>query len=191
MSRRLTLSLALAVLVLGISSLARADTIVNPDGNGELIIPDGSLITDMYFTPPGSTLTGFYTIDWTFADGYGTEWDDYNDGGFGSITFTTPVSDLVIQYVSRGQFFTLGYPYFNCFDETGGCNGILDLAGPGITGFSWGGSNGFAGISSMTYTVDAIATPEPGSLVFLGLGLLALVGFSRRKNSVRLSGFKA
>jgi hypothetical protein len=183
MIRRLTVALPLAILMFVLAPRANADTFPTPNGDGTFVIPDGSVITDEYFTPPGSTLSGFYTVDWTFADGYGTERTDANDGGWGSMTFTTPVADLVFDWVGGGIFGANSNDgeAFSCY-SCGQDTGVAMFTGPGITSISWFGFQQLGGIDSMSYTLDGpgVPTPEPSALLLLCAGLSACLAIRKR-----------
>jgi PEP-CTERM motif len=181
-----TLAFAAATLMSALCPMVKADTIVTPNNNGVLIVPDGSLITAMFFTPPGGSLSGFYTIDFQFQNGYGYARGDYNDGDNGVITFTNPVSNLSVNWEATGSEFSMfaatnpGGSLYRC--DPLPCPTQASFPGPGITSLSWQNDKGFSGIDSLTYTVTA--SPEPSSLLLLGSGLMALVGLFRRKVSV-------
>jgi hypothetical protein len=183
MNRRLAVSLALAFLSFLLAPRSHADTFPTPNGDGTFVIPDGSVITDEFFTPPGTTLTGFYTVDWTFADGSGTERTDSNDGGWGSITFTTPVSDLVFDWVGGGIFVANADDgeAFSCY-SCGQDSGVATFTGPDITSITFQGFSGIGGIDSMTYTLDGpgAPVPEPGALLLLCVGLSACLAIRTR-----------
>lgn len=45
------------------------------------------------------------------------------------------------------------------------------------------GSDGYIVLDDLTFTSAAVTTPEPGTLVMLGTGLVGMVGFRRRKRA--------
>jgi hypothetical protein len=174
---------------------ATADTITAAGGS-TFVFPNGSLVTAMNWYPssiPPGEYGGYWQLDFTFADGYGVESGDYLDGEGGFLNFTVPVSDLQLTAVIGGSNFVLdafygngGGSFFDCGYPEEACPvnpATFSFPGPDITSLAWGTAEGFSGISSMSYT-----TPEPGSIVLLGFGLLALVGlfWYSRSNRSRL-----
>lgn len=164
---------------------SKADTIVEPNNDGTLIIPDGSVITDMYLVPDQPYQT--YGVDFTFADGYGSEDGNYEEGDAGSINFTTPVSDLVVSLVVPDTEFYIfastspngaSSTEYNCTPIGTTCyGGELSFPGPNISYLSWqNGGGGYSGISSMSYT-----TPEPRTIVLLVGGLLGILALGKRR----------
>ena len=170
----------LALLCLAVC--VRADTLTFQDG--EIIIPDGSTVISSVTEDTGATATPFNLVTFSFADGTGFAGGDFNDGDGGIITFTVPVTNLTIDFVLNpsGYLILANSQIFasECIETPppGGCavtNLMLTLSGP-ITSIQWSNFPGFSGIASMSYT---LATPEPGALVLLAIGLGSLVGLKR------------
>ena len=112
---KVSVSLIILILLFLITPLARAETIVlsspgTTNGLSVLIIPDGSTITSEIYSPPGGSATGLWTINFTFADGFGMSRGDTNDGDGGFITFATPVSNLTITWATSNAFIVPGPP---------------------------------------------------------------------------------
>ena len=118
-------------------------------------------------------------------------------GGVGSDTFTDNVQVVVNQTFADGGFsdFTnptaiifTSNPVFVTYSLTssiGPLSGISALGLPSVDNTVNGTFNlKSAGTSTFTATV---ATPEPSSLLMLGISLLALVGLSWRRNSLATS----
>jgi PEP-CTERM motif len=78
-----------------------------------------------------------------------------------------------------GDFFSTYYG-FNGFSPDYPISGTWQFAGSGITEIDFGSSNFQGGITSISYTLDRASMPEPSSLMFLGMGLTALIGLVRR-----------
>jgi hypothetical protein len=172
--------LVVAFAVLSFASLAHADGI-NVDG---AVIPNGSVVTSvqqMSFEGFPATLVSF-----SFADGTGWIENQYAFGSIGALDFTTPVSDLSLDWY--GDFFlasdNVGDVYYES-NEDNSPTGIAAFAGPGITSVQWGFSvnSGTAGIESVSYTLDGTdppSVPEPSALLLSGAGLAALISLACR-----------
>ena len=190
MGRKLTVSLAIALLTFVLAPMASADSIETP--LGPLIIPDSSQITSTFVIP---SLSGFgftYGVDFRFSDGTGFDRQDFieSDGG---ITFTVPVTNLSFSAVlaSGGN----GSLEASNGAELDPCPGgePITFCGPGPFDFTLSGpvsslgwfaeSPGFSGIESLSFTVDA-GDPPTSSLILLGFGLIGLLVSSRRKARV-------
>jgi len=174
--RTMKIKLAVAFAVLLFATLARADA-VNVDGI-LLVIPDGSTVTSVTTSEPPS---GFdVEVDYSFAEGFGSTEFLSNNGApasIGEVVFTGNVSNLVV-YIFGADFEVNGL-YFNF----GG--GVQTDSTP-IVGadIEWQTDDIEAGITSMSYTVDA-NVPEPSSLLLSGMGLAALIGLARRNRTMR------
>jgi PEP-CTERM motif len=177
--------LAVASVMLLFAAVALADQV--PTENGILIIPNGSTITSESNVGYGTTLY------FSFADGTGYEYgNSLVDVGGGTLTFTTPVSDVSFDWI--------GY-LFSASDNVGDSftalpqdpnspvpsSGIADFSGTGITSIAFGSTDEVGGINSMTYKLDGTdppPVPEPSSLLLLGIGVAVLIGrrvaFARR-----------
>jgi hypothetical protein len=180
--------LAVAFAVLLVASLARADNI-QVVGIGSFTIPDGSTVTSIEITPPINIFGPEATIGYSFADGTGTVEGNYGDGYDGVIYFSTPVSDVTLDWFGNDAFQLTD----NAGDEIGcgDCSGVSTLLGSGVTQINWLVGGDLGGIESMSYTLDATDppnVPEPSSLLLTGLGLAASVGLARRR---RRKGLKA
>jgi PEP-CTERM motif len=182
-ARPMKLKLAVALAVLLVASLARADNI-EVAGIGSLTIPDGSTVTSIEIIPPldGSIFGPTASIAYSFADGTGTTAGNIGIGYIGLIDFSTPVSDVTLDWFGNDAFQLTD----SAGDEIscGDCSGVSTLPGSGITQINWqvGGEEG--GIESMSYTLDGTdppGVPEPSSLLLTGFGLAASVGLARRR----------
>jgi hypothetical protein len=182
--------LAVAFAVLLVATIAQADTV---EVNGwSVIIPDGSTVTSVSYVPPGvADANPIASIDFTFADGYGTSEDAAGEsdiGSFGSITFTVPVESLTFDWQGSSGYFqavsnngqSVGDPQ-SCSPDCPFESGVATFTGP-ITSLTWETEN-FGGISSIDYTLDA-ADPPPSSLLLLGLGLIGFFTLFRRRISL-------
>jgi hypothetical protein len=155
----------------------RADTLTFQDG--EIIIPDGSTVISSVTEDTGATATPENLVTFSFADGTGFAGGDFNDGDGGTITFTVPVTSLTISWIATGEEWAIstngGGPVIECQSMSCGTMETLTFTGV-ITSIGWSNFAGFSGIESMSYTV---ATPEPGALVLLAIGLGSIVGLKR------------
>jgi hypothetical protein len=159
----------LSVFVLGLAGLVPtyADTLNFP--NGPIVIPNGSTITSESVNP----VTGGEIVTFSFGDGTGAADGDSNDGGSGSITFTTPVTKVSLNFIDQaldaGVSASNGQG-FECDIETTPCTGDIELtfSGTGITSITWGYFKTEGGIDSMSY----VEAPEPSTLLLLTVPLL-------------------
>jgi hypothetical protein len=185
MVRKLTVTLAIALLMFVIAPIASADLITTP--TGILVIPDGSQVTSVFLATPVS-----FGVDFQFQGGTGSTSGNFLDGYGESITFTVPVTNLsftAIILTFEGNIFADGVPVFVCSDfpplpPTNPCPSQpfdLTLSGPiDRLGLDTTFATNYAGIESLSFTVDA-GDPPTSSLIFLGVGLIGLVVSSRRK----------
>lgn len=199
MIRNATLYFTIAALIFAPTPSINAETI-NAEAPSEIstfVIPDGSILTSFEFTPPGSTASGFYSMTFQFQGGYGSAWDDYNDGGREYLYFNAPVSNLAIDFIAVGPWFSVLYGDTSNLTVLNPCQststspicpsspGVLDLSGSGISFVEFDAYlGGYGGISSLRFSQGADPIPEPSSLLLLGAGLLGLVLQFRRKLAV-------
>jgi len=193
------LKLAVAFAVLLLASAVRADGIQTDAGL--VYIPGGSTITSIQDIPDPWAETGSgliaSVVDFTFADGSGQITTAGIYGELGSIDFTTPVADLVLNWDGNDSYaFWMLDNIGDCFcnPNNGGISGTVNWSGPGISSVGFGSGDGDAGIDSVTYALDgpAPSVPEPSSLLLSGIGLAALIGLARRNRtnvgrSIRIS----
>jgi hypothetical protein len=183
MGRKLTVTLAIALLTFVLAPMASADEINTPGGT--LIIPDGSQVTSLF--PVVGSLGQAYQVDFQFLGGTGTNRGDFEDGNVTNIMFTVPVTNLSFTAVLDGRFGQITADSFNfqCGPGVPGVPGAecgtfdFTLGGP-ISSLDLGTGDGTAGIESLSFTVDA-GDPPTSSLIFLGVGLIGLLVSSRRK----------
>ena len=181
-----TLVVAFALMLF--SSVARSDEV---SAYGVLYVPDGSTVTSIAYINPGEAPEA--VVSFTFADGSGVFYDAGPFGAWGSIDFTTPVSDLSFDWYA---------PTFHATDNLGdvynpplqplsndpAITGTAIFAGPGISSIQWSSyvNSGQVGIESMNYTLDGTDppnVPEPPSLLLSGMGLAALIGLTFRNRA--------
>jgi hypothetical protein len=162
--------LAAAFAVVLFATLARADSINTPTGT--LIIPDGSTVTAFGLLPTTPLLEEIYGdqyfVDYNFADGTGFTEGNFLANYAGTIDFSTPVTDLTYSWVCG----TICSDIFAASNSSG----VTTVEGP-ISQITWYGGDLEAGITSMSYAVDAA---DPSSLLLSGMGLIALIGLRRR-----------
>jgi hypothetical protein len=164
---RLTVTLAIALLMLVLATMASADTISTP--NYPLVIPDGSTVTSIFIPPsPGIGVT------FTFPDGYGQAEEfagnylpngEYAAGGtLGFFYFNVPVTNLsltaTLGNATFGELQVSPVAFFVC---TSACPGLFDLTitNAPVEVISWDAVYGGAGIESMSHTLDPAACAVP------------------------------
>lgn len=190
MGRKLSVTLAIALLMFVLAPMARADEITTPGGN-LLFIPDGSQVTSVFILSVGFGCgLNAVGVDFQFQGGTGDTGGCPNSGVFTDIAFTTPVTDLSLTTLIAGEIATLsadGATVFQCNSEPFPGNtpcpatGMLNLAlGGPISSLFLGSFQGFSGVESLSFTVDA-GDPSTGSLIFLGFGLIGLLVSFRRQ----------
>ena len=191
--RKLTVTLAIALLMFVLAPMASADEITTPGGN-LLIIPDGSQVTSVFILPLGFGCgLNAIGVDFQFQDGTGSTGGCFNGGDFTSIVFTVPVTDLSLTLLlgaNANELSADGATVFECFffpsSPTPCPEGVqtidLTLSGP-VSALSWDSEQGFSGIESLSFTADA-GDPPTSSLILLGFGLIGLLASSRRKDPV-------
>lgn len=176
------MKILIAVLALFLAGAARADSVQNT--GDYLIIPDGSTVTSNVGVTSGLGFTQYATF--TFADGTGMAAGSWQEGEYGSLFFTTPVSD--VSFTWEGVLFSATDNAGDSFsDRTYGTDGTQTLGGDGITEIDFSSPVYTGGIDSISYALDAgtfavksTVAPEPGTLALLLMGLVGLT-VSRRK----------
>lgn len=148
------------------------------------------------WVPTGTVLT---TVTWwlgtsAFAGDLGTGTsttftaDFHNSNGFGYDVYTIHITGMSSGTMTAGSMYwlTLG----NANDSGGTQFDAWDLpdadGGPAICNFAVGGVNfGDCGLGGESFTLfsGTTTTPEPGSMMLLGTGLIGLAGLLRRKVS--------
>jgi len=181
-----TLALALAVVGFGLAKGASADTVYTYTVNANFTYDSTS-----------NLLTGTFTYDATM--GTITTWDLTVSGTnlAADATYTPLLSGGDSAVIGAYYSPTTNPSYVNFYDFFTGQYIDLDIAGdladggnynllPGTNGLTYQSSvvcNGCGTLNtSDTNTADdAVATPEPGSLMLLGSGLIGLIGWRKRK----------
>jgi hypothetical protein len=179
----------LAVFAMFVCS-AKAD--VYESAYGPLYFPDGATITSV-----GAVyLDGQFNeqLDYSFGDGTGVTDDPVVDSDVGSISFSAPVTSVTFGFTSDSEPFNVtfygpsGAPFETFSDAGSGAgafSGVESLTfDTDVTRIFWilgAGDTGFGGITSLSYTEApaAVSTPEPASILLVGIGLMALLGFKR------------
>ncbi len=188
------------LLVLFVVSPAFADTVTT--NIATLIFPNDVVITSDQTIPSGISLfPESDEITFSFADGTGNAEGNLFEGDGGVLDFTTPVTSLTINWLISGSSdgldsltdFIAGsedrsgntISYFDCgpfCPDTG----TVTFTGD-ISSLEWAaptGGLGWGGIESMSYVLSTpVCTPEPGTIVLLIAGLVALGALSYRRQS--------
>jgi hypothetical protein len=175
--------LAAALLCLVFSTSAKADTVTF----SEILLPNVSTVTTAYSSFDLTFSNTYYAFDGRFAeDGVGIA-EQVNPA---TIFFTNPVSGLSIDWLTvNTDFVATAYDASNNVLSTfsagpcgSACSGVANLAGSDISYVIWHDSAGFAAIDSLTFTQEApAATPEPGTVLLLGVGVLGLAAVKLMK----------
>ena len=178
----LTVAIAIALLMFVLAPMASADIITTP--TGVLIIPDGSTVTDIFSIKSGPVT--IFGVDFSFPGGTGTTSGDFDDGDGTEINFTVPVTNLSVSLILDSDVADISFDVFpfhiSLCSFPGPCPGTLDLTltGP-ISNLELGTDQAFGGIDAMSFTAVDAGDPPTSSLILLGVGLIGLLGSSRRK----------
>jgi hypothetical protein len=178
----------LAIFAMFVCS-AKAD--VYESAYGPLYYPDGATVTSVGVV----YLDGQFNeqLDYSFGDGTGVTDDPVVDSDVGSISFSTPVTSVTFGFTSDSEPFNVtfygpsGAPFETFSDAgpgTGAFSGVESLTfDTDVTRIFWilgTGDSGVGGITSLSYTeAPAVSTAEPASILLVGIGLVALLGFKR------------
>jgi hypothetical protein len=189
MGRKLTVTLAIALLMFVLVPMASADLITVPEGI--LVIPDGSQVTSVFNAPEPPCFQAI-GVGFAFQGGTGTTSGCFDNGDGGGITFTVPVTNLSLTAMDGSPAFEIfadgvGVYFCEISSFNSFCPGTVDLTLSGlISDLSFAsGDGGFAGIESLSFTAVDAGDPPTSSLIFLGVGLIGLSVSSRRKVTVR------
>ena len=194
MSRKVAVTLALAMLMFVLAPATLADLIFTP--TGVVLIPEGSQVTSQSVIGGfGNCQNNVEEVDFKFQGGTGSTISCLGvEGNLTTIEFTVPVTDLSLTAIisPANHFASLtadnGF-VFECSDDPAfppPCPVFgsivfgsieLTLGGP-ISFLQLVSNDDFSGIESLT--VDA-GDPPTSSLVLLGFGLIGLLVSFRRK----------
>jgi hypothetical protein len=182
MGRRLTVTLAIALLVFVLASMARADTVTSPYGY-TFTIPDGSVVTS-FFNSRGL----IFGVDFSFPDGSGLVQRELGIGEFGQIDFAIPVTNLkLIGFLGAGgpgeqelsASSPTGFTFALCDNPIPTeCEGPFDVTLSGPVSQVTFDSFSQAAVTSMSYTVPTV--PEPTTLFLTSLGLGCVLFWRKR-----------
>jgi hypothetical protein len=174
------LKLAFALAVLFFASQAHADIIQT--STGSLTIPDGSTVTatSIIQDPDGPEWGNTTLVDYSFAGGTGTAEGNFLLGYWGTIDFSSPVSDVSFNFIDASVFIATDNVGDIFGSAEGQEEGTVSFPGPEITQINWQGGDEVGGITSLDSTPDSQSVPEPSSLMLSGIGLAALIALARR-----------
>jgi hypothetical protein len=174
------MKLAVALAVLFFVSQIHADTFSS--GNGNITIPDGSTITSetVIQDPDGPEWGNATLVNYSFADGTGTAEGNSQLGYWGTIDFSSPVSDVSFNFIDASVFIATDNVGDIFGSAEGQEEGTVSFPGPEITQINWQGGDEVGGITSLDSTPDSQSVPEPSSLMLSGIGLAALIALARR-----------
>jgi hypothetical protein len=105
MGRKLTVTLAIALLMFVLAPMARADIITTT--TGELVIPDGSQVTSVFIGPVDGVCFFAVGVDFSFKGGMGETAGCTADAGYEIINFTVPVGNLTVDVAAGAEVMTL------------------------------------------------------------------------------------
>lgn len=152
-----------------------ADSLSLPNGSGSNVSnePFGWTSSMIFLSGPGDIMDvpGGFTTGFAFyysAPYFGGQVDVYDGaGGTGNL-----LASLVLP--TNGSFCDGLLPY-SCWTQVG-----VTFAGTALSANFTGTAN-YIAFSGVTIGSNVVGTPEPGSLVLLGSGVLGLAGLVRRK----------
>ena len=180
--------------VLAASFVARAETV---DFSG---LASGTAVTNQYsgvvFSLQGGPDSSGPPTTWNYDEealGNSTH-SGYPTASILDITFTSPASGLSFTFDNYGDN---GATFYTAYDgatvvSTGNISDVGDfdlvaVAGSGITDLQLNNGTGgdgswYFGVQELTFTSGNVtATPEPGSFLLFGTGILGMAGMLRRK----------